>query len=98
MPNGTNASPVGPVYGGDGGGKSCVVHAHSLPRRASRCSRMSVDAQRGQESCDGNVTISHAPQRLPISRGSSEGQVNRRSAIGTRAIRDSNEDLERSPL
>ena len=43
---------------------------------------MSVDAQRGQEFCDGKVTIPHAPQRLPISWGSSEGQVKRPSATG----------------
>ena len=65
--------PVGPAYGGDGGGKSCVVHAHSRPRRASRCSAISVDAQRGHESCAGKVTMPHALHRLPISCGSSRG-------------------------
>ncbi len=43
-PNGTKSRPVGPVYGGDGGGKSCVVQAHSRPRRGSRCS--AIDGRR----------------------------------------------------
>src|SRR4029077_6629888 len=77
---------VGPVYGGAGGGNSWVVHAHRRPRRASRCSPISVDAQRGHESWAGNVTIPHAAQRLPISRGSSEGNVKRPSATASRAI------------
>ena len=58
--------PVGPEYGGDGGGKSCVVHAQSRPRRANRCSSIAVDAQRGHEPWAGNVTMPHAVQRLPI--------------------------------
>src|SRR5512134_3334238 len=77
---------MGPAYGGDGGGNSWVVHAHNRPRRGSRCSAISVDAQRGHESCEGNVTIPHAEHRPPISRGSSPGHVKRPSATGTRAI------------
>ena len=76
---------MGPAYGGEGGGNSWVVHAHRRPRRDSRCSAISVDAQRGHESCAGNVTIPHAAHRLPISRGSSDGHVKTPSAIGTRA-------------
>ena len=37
-----------------------MVHAHSRPRRASSVSSIAVDAQRGHESCVGNVTMPHA--------------------------------------
>src|SRR5437870_12465766 len=86
MPNGTNSLPLGPEYGGDGGGKSCVVHAHSRPRRSSRCSAISVEPHRGHDSWRGKVTMAHAAHRLPISCGSSAGQVKMPSAIGTRPI------------
>jgi len=77
---------VGPAYGGEGGGNSWVVHAHSRPRRGSRRCAISVDAQRGHEACAGNVTIPHAEHRLPISSGESEGHVKMPLATGTRAI------------
>jgi hypothetical protein len=54
---------------------------------------MSVDAQRGHESCAGNVTIPHWPQRLPSSCGSSLGQVKRPSATGTCVIRGGWHDM-----
>ena len=47
---------------------------------------MAVDAQRGHESWVGNVMIPHSVQRLPISCGSSAGQVKTPSATGTCAI------------
>ena len=54
------------------------------PPRAAGARPSSVDAQRGHESCAGNVTMPHAVHRLPISCGSSLGQVKRPSATGTR--------------
>src|SRR5437588_6496226 len=86
MPNGTNSFPPGPAYGGDGGGKSCVVHAHNRPRRARRCSAISIDEQRGHDSWLGKVTIPHAAHWLPISCGSSAGHVKMPSARGRRVI------------
>src|SRR3954463_15659566 len=86
MPYGTKSAPVGPAYGGDGGGKFCVVHAHNRPRRGNACSAISVEAHRGQDCCAGNVTMPHTVHLLPTSCGSSDGQVKTPSAIGTCAI------------
>ena len=86
-PKGTKSRPVGPAYGGDGGGNSCVVQAQSRPRRGSGCSVIEVDAQRGHESCAGNVTIPQSVQRVPTSCGSPSSPAKRPSATGTRAIR-----------
>jgi hypothetical protein len=44
---------------------------------------MAVDAHLGHESWVGNVTIPQSAQRLPMSCGSSLGQVNTPSATGT---------------
>jgi hypothetical protein len=61
---------------------------------------MSVDAQRGHDGCDGNVTIAQRAHRLPISRGSPPDDVKIPSATGTRAIATScgREPLEKGIL
>src|SRR3954469_10332484 len=66
-PYGTKSLPPTPEYGGDGGGKFWVVHAHNRPRRDNNCSDISVDAQRGQEPWRGNVMMPHETHLLPMS-------------------------------
>ena len=60
-----------------------MVNVHRVPRSDSSVSANSVPPHRWQGGPAGNATSPQAAHRAPISRGSSEGQVNRPSATGT---------------
>jgi len=62
------------LYGGPGG-NPCVVQATRVPRRGNRTSDMSAPLHLGQCRWTGKVVAPQVAQVLPMSCGSSSGQV-----------------------
>ena len=65
------------------GGKPWIVHVHKLPRVPSSFLSVLSEVHRGHPDCAGKTVAPQSRQIDPISFGSSEGQVNNPSSIGT---------------